>query len=815
MLQTTYLHSGWEFAEKTWPGGQVATVDTGWLPATVPGHVHLDLIENGVIAHPFERMNELGCQWVDQKDWSYRTTFSWEPNDELPTRILRFEGLDTICQIYLNDQLIGEHDNMFVAVEIDVSDALQEGENTLRIEFESAIRVGLDRQKAYFEKDGLAADTIHFDERSFVRKAQYMYGWDWGPRLVSCGVWRPVCLVEFASRIVDVHVKQTHLPDGAVQLEFDVITQGESGSLNIGGFDPNGDFIDEFIDVEFGAPVLLESPVLWDPRNPQVYELQFSTIDDTKFVDVGLCEVKLLQEPDQYGESFEFEINGQKTWARGANWIPDHSFPSIVTKAQYRDRLEKAKDMGFNMLRVWGGGLYETDEFYDLCDELGILVWQDFPFACAYYPDDEAWQAVIRDEAASNIKRIRNHACLALWCGNNENLEMHVNTWGGPARHPKHYYGVNHYEKVLPELVLELDPQTPYISTSPIGENPNNDGKAEKQKGPNSGGFGDQHCWDVWHGRGDWKYYADSTGRFSSEYGFASSCSTALWSRTLDDSDWDPHSKVVQWHDRTSKGHETFHGYVKLHYPEPVTLEDWVYYSQLNQRDALRFGVEHYRRSVFCRGSLIWQFNDCWPVQSWAIMDSDGEYKALGYDLRRLYADVLLSIVRDGDKITVWAMNDGVEHWARKVYLSATNVATGEVLAEWEGDAELEPNSRGPVLEASIHGLAVPDVLLAATDEDGDLMTWQLLAEPKAARFAEPETLIVSTNREGLLMIQTSTPLVDLMLTEDGSPGCFIDNFITFTQPGVFGVRVTRVPDTIEARSLAGEHRIKITRSPL
>jgi len=470
--------------------------------------------------------------------------------------------------------------------------------------------------------------------------------------------------------------------------------------------------------------------------------------------------------------------------------------------------------MGFNMLRVWGGGLYETDEFYDLCDELGLLVWQDFPFACAYYPDDEPWQHTIRAEAAENIKRLRNHPCLAIWCGNNENLELHTN-WGRPPRRPEHYYGVNHYENVLPEIVKQLDPGRSYISTSPIGEDPNNDGKAEKQTGPNSGGFGDQHCWDVWHGRGDWKYYADSTGRFSSEYGFVSSCSTALWSKTIEDVDWDPHSKVVQWHDRTGKGHETFHGYVKLHYPDSITLEDWVYYSQLNQRDALRFGVEHYRRSEFCRGSLIWQLNDCWPVQSWAILDSDGDYKALGYELRRLYDDNLLSIDRDGDKVTVWAMNDGLEPWFSSVTLTASNLTTGEILMEWTGDIELDPDNRMPVLHASIHGLAVPDVLLTATDEDGAQSTWQLLAEPKSARLPSPEPLIVSTAEEGVLTILCSTPLVDLMLTEDGSPSPFVDNFITMPQAGVFAVRVSRVPDAIEARSLAGEHKIKVTRSPL
>lgn len=834
MLQKTYLHSGWEFAEKSWPGGKIATVETGWLPATVPGHVHLDLVESGVIGHPFERMNELGCQWVDQKDWSYRTTFEWRPNDELPHRVLRFDGLDTVCTIFLNDEQIGEHDNMFTALEIDVTDRLKLGENTLRIDFQSAIRVGNERREAYFAQEGIAPDVMNFDERAFVRKAQYMFGWDWGPRLASCGIWRPVSLIEFSARITGIEIRQSFTAEGGVQIQCEVAHEGEADGWMAHCFDQDGNTVEGFMMMGPGDSALISDPILWDPRAPHLYEINFTLasvvppdkidefdddpgvrVHDITTRKIGIRDIHLLREADQWGESFEFVLNGERIWARGANWIPDHSFPSIVNKDQYRDRLAKAKDMGFNMLRIWGGGLYETEEFYDLCDELGILVWQDFPFGCSYYPDDETWQEVIRAEATENVMRLRHRPSLALWCGNNENLEMFANAWGGPERQPKRYYGGNHYDKVLPEVVEKYCPTISYIATSPIGDNPNNDGKAEKQKGPNSGGFGDQHCWDVWHGRGDWKYYTDSTGRFSSEYGFASSCSSALWARTLDRTDWDPHSPAVKWHDRTGKGHETFHGYVKLHYPEPVTLEDWVYYSQLNQRDALRCGVEHYRRSEFCRGSLIWQLNDCWPVQSWAILDSAGDYKALAYSLRDLYADELLSIVRDEDQVTLWAINDGVDVWDSVVNLSAIQLRSGELLETYEVDIHLPPNSRSQILEMSISGMSGPDVIIVAEDLFGSAQSWKLIAEPKSARYAPAQPLVVSTYQDGVLTIKTETPLVDLMLTEDGAPTPFVDNFVTIATPGVFEIRVNRVPDSLEARSLAGFHQIKFTRSPL
>ncbi len=822
MLRTTYLHHGWQFAEKSWQSGnhEIGITKTEWLPATVPGHVHVDLVDNGIIGHPFERQNEIGCQWVDEKDWSYRTTFDWSPDPELPRRLLRFEGLDTICQVLLNGKLVGKTENMFVPLEIDVTDFLVSGQNELQVDFQSAVNVGIELQRSYLTDESLAKDTERFVDRSFVRKAQYMFGWDWGPRLVSCGIWRPVSIVEYQARILDVHVAQTHLDDGSVQLHIKTEVENLASDLKVVHLLATGGEVPE------DEPFIIDEPELWWPNGMGEQTgfqiLTFITSEEDALLEldhretwVGLCKVELLREVDKWGESFEFKVNGKNFWARGANWIPDHSFPSLVTRQRYREQLERCIDMGFNMLRVWGGGLYEMDEFYEICDELGILVWQDFPFACAYYPDNEHWQEIVKAEAATNIKRIRNHPCLAIWCGNNENLEMHVNKWGGADKHPSRYYGENLYDRTLPNILAELDPHRPYIASSPIGNAPTDDPKIDKYKGPNAGRYGDQHCWDVWHGRGDWKFYGESEGRFSSEYGFASSCCTSLWEKTLTEEDWSPTSPTVRWHDKTGKGTDTFVGYVKLHYPDPVTLEDWVYYSQLNQRDALRFGVEHYRRSEYCKGSLIWQLNDCWPVQSWAILDSEGNYKALAYELRRLHADVMLSIVRVNDTITVWAVNDGIEPAEGFVSARATNLQTGELLGEWETESvELAPSERKSVLEFSVSGLAVPDVLISSQGFD-DATAWSLLAEPKAARHADPLPILISNHEDGLITVKIEAPVVDLMFTSEGSPAPFQDNFVTWDQPGVYYLACESIPDTIEARSLSGAHVVKKTRSPL
>ena len=841
MLRTTYLHAGWEFTQKDADQHSVGNLRSPWLPAQVPGHVHLDLVSNGVIADPFLRMNELGCQWVDQADWSYRTQFEWEADDDLPRRVLRFEGLDTICQVFLNDALIGEHDNMFMPLQIDVTDKLRTGDNSLRIEFASAVRVGKERRAIYFAEEGLSDTLSNFDERSFVRKAQYMFGWDWGPRLVSCGIWRPVSLVEYAARLHGVRVRTARKNGDIYVITVTSDVEGAGTVIHylegIGCRTGDGDFI-------------MKSPPLWSPDAPVLYTLatglmapdadlrpyqvdldeadddgereaaeaiQAGMLEqdavDLRTQSIGLSEVRLRREPDEFGESFEFEVNGEPLWARGANWIPDHSFPSVIDRNRLRDRLEKAKDMGFNMLRVWGGGLYETDEFYELCDELGLLVWQDFPFACAYYPDTGEWAKIVAREAAVNIERIRNHPSLALWCGNNENLEMYANQWGGVAKTPPRYYGERLYDGILPQTVAELDPVHGYIASSPIGTPPDEKVVDSKRRGPNADGYGDQHNWDVWHGRGDWRHYVESKGRFSSEYGFVSSPSTAVWAKCLEEEDWNPDSIAVQWHDKTGKGHDIYVGYVELHYPKSVALEDWVYYSQLNQRDALRLGVEHYRRSEFCRGSLIWQLNDCWPVQSWAILDSDGNYKALAYELRRLYADRLLSLERQDAVVRLYAANDGPLPWEFGLAVEAFDTVTGEVKEAWGGEAGVDTNARGVVQDVDLTGLNVHQTILMAS-ATGASPTWLFLNEPKSMRFAPPSPLVISTASDGLLRIRTETPVFDLMLTADGDPSPFQDNFIT-SFDGVFEVRCPTVPSSLEARSLAGPHRVRLTRSPI
>jgi beta-mannosidase len=807
--RVTSLNQNWEFSCAAWQQApcRVGFSVLGWQKATVPGHVHLDLADAGIIANPFERLHELGCQWVDEASWHYRTQFEFAQDPLLPRRVLRFEGLDTVCRLYLNGKSIGFSDNMFVALEIDVSNDLVAGRNELLIEFDSAEQIGRQRRERYFLDEGLSSTTARFEPRAFVRKAQYMFGWDWGPRLVSVGIWQPLALVEYAMRILHVAVVQRHTGDGAVEIEFRSEREG-SGEIY--------HFVEGFAEpIRDGETLRIEEPRLWWPSTmgrPDLYRVtsvlansrprSLSDIEgafDIREQRIGLRTLELVRERDAHGESFRFTINGHELYALGANWIPDDSFPSRIDRERLRRQLLRARDLEMNMLRVWGGGLYETDDFYDLCDELGLLVWQDFPYACSYYPDDEAACDAARREASLAVRRLRNHACLAIWCGNNENQTMRDCAWDGATLHPERYHGERLYDGVLPEVLAELDPGRAYIASSPHGKDRANGGRD-----------GDQHFWDVWHGRGDWKHYLDSDARFCSEFGFASAPGREVW-HTID-----PRNDLVsaplrdrtaQWHDKTGKGYAAFVGFVELHYPKHERLEDWYYYSQLNQRDALRFGIEHYRRSEFCRGALIWQFNDCWPVQSWAVIDSAFRYKAAAFELRRLYAPLLASLERIGDVVRLWGILDNVTLPRRVTFvLEARSLVDGLALARRELVAQLTPGERRVLETLNVSGYDPRTTIIIAEVEGRK--SFMLLCEPKQLNL-EASAIGVRQGPDELIL-ELDRPVVDLELFDLRGECEMIDNFLTAATAGSYRLRCRGNPKRVMARSLAGFHPLHV-----
>ena len=747
-LTRQFIENGWTVREASPPDPPHNQLKC--LPAQVPGSVHLDLVRAGVIDDPFLRLNERGAGWVDDTDWVYETTFGVAPAQLQSGHVsnLIFHGLDTIAEIRLNGSPLGTADNMLIAHEFPVTDRLVAGDNHLEVTFRSARRVGQERMEAWNSAGNDTAD-FHWDNwsaRSFVRKAQYMYGWDWGPVLISCGLWKPVELVTFSTaRILDWKhsVELTKNGPASVTVTATIertpnklqhplsftVQSGDSNSFVPAKNDiPSGRLVSEV-----SVSIEIKDPELWQPSGlgeATLYPLSLIVSDyrtgmalDSLSPSVGLRTIELLHEPDPdgKGEGFKFRVNGSDLFIKGANWIPNDSFPS---RADVRPRIQQAVDCGFNMLRVWGGGLYESEEFYDACDELGILVWQDFPYGCAYYPDTGEYAEASRVEAVAAVRRLRNRASLALWCGNNENYVMYQGKWSG-IQSPR-LLGEHLYESILPEVVAAENPQTSYWPSSPYGGTD-----------ANSDDYGDCHNWDVWHGRGDWKHYTESNSRFCSEFGFGASCGLPAWESCLAPSDKHPYSPAVLWHDKTRKGYDTYLSMIHLHYPEIKTLDDLVYYSQVNQAEALKYGIEHYRRNKGrCWGTLFWQINDCWPVQSWSIIDYLGDPKAAYYAAIKFYAPVLVSLVREGSGVTVHLVNDRLQEIKGTLTLSLENL-DGKVLETVTSQTSIGPNSAGPVGEISLASALGSERQTFVTanfvfeDGGGSADNLLLLAEPK------------------------------------------------------------------------------------
>lgn len=800
MLRATEISEGWRVCAQSWlePPGYLGFGKLDWIPAQVPGHVHRDLMAAGVIGDPFYALQELGCQWVDDVTWVYETEFQYQRDGAAPHRVLRFEGLDTICIMHLNGAEIARHDNMFVALQVDVDAWLKDGLNRLRVTFLPASKEVHARRARYFDRMSLSAELVRFEPYAFLRKAPYMFGWDWGPRLISAGVWKPVRLLEYRGRIEGVDVTQIHEPSGQVRLRCRAKVAG-SGALRHVLSRPG----EPSIVCEDAAEITLEKPTLWWPHGsgkPELYTLTTyllpagsdaqASLDelraqalDVHQLRVGLRQIELLRIPDVWGESFQFAVNALELFCVGANWIPDHSFPSSVSREQLTAQLDRAIAMNINMLRVWGGGVYESDDFYDLCDERGILVWQDFPFACSYSPDDPEALTVIEAEARFNIERLRHHASLALWCGNNENQMMFEAKWDHPNRHPTCCLGSKIWQQLLPNLIASLDPGRAYLPTSPHSP-------PHAHELANADGCGDQHNWDVWHGRGDWVHYRASEARFASEYGFASAPTFAAWDHMLG-AEWESlpvDHPVARWHDKTKKGYDTFRALVELHYPIARTLGQWTYFSQLNQRDALRAAVEHYRRSAFCAGSLIWQLNDCWPVQSWSVVDSTGGFKAAAHELPRLYAPVIASVERlEGEipgkftRARVWiSMHNRRVAQVVEVVVTAREMASGQALLEARATVTMHPGQVEAVIDIDVSAFDPTQVVLWVSYEHTNAHV--LLCEPK--ELEAPQPTFVARRRGAELWLSSDRPAVDVMIRPLGG-GELTPGLLQYPEPGL------------------------------
>ena len=653
------------------------------IPALVPGCVHLDLMRAQLIPDPYLDLNEALVQWIGFTDWEYSTSFDVAANALAEERVdLVCEGLDCIATIWINDVEIGKSENMHVERRFSVKEHLREGENTIRIRFDSAVYWA----RANMAKLGELPHASSFSNSEpfhFIRKNACNFGWDWGPGLTTAGVWKPIRLeawsiarIKSVKPLVKVANEKVAVVDVEIELEW-VDSDDEDGkSVDLLAVlsDPDAG-PDDFQTVDFMGLVgpqtvsfVVRDPKLWNPigyGEPNLYHLSFlfakvgyEDVPANKYDywngNIGLREVELDTSPDDIGAAWTLKVNGKEIWCKGANWIPDDVFLTRANDPQrLRARLTQAREAGMNMMRVWGGGIYETDEFYDICDEMGILVWQDFLFACAAYSEDAATATSIEEEARYNVARLSRHPSLVLWNGCNENIWGYFD-WGWEAKLEGKAWGAGYYFDLLPRVVAEVDPSRPYWPGSPYS--------GSMQIHPLADAYGNKHMWDTWNDV-NFTHFRRYSPRFASEFGHQAPPTYATLARAIPESAREPYSVSMLSHQKAPGGNEKMEARLMEHFALPTDFDDWLYLTQLIQARAMTVACEWFRTRSQCRGALYWQLNDCWPVSSWAAIDGDGKPKPLYYATKRFFRERLLTIQPDGEDLALWAHNDSDEAW--------------------------------------------------------------------------------------------------------------------------------------------------------
>ncbi len=624
------------------------TKNSPWLQAAVPGCVHTDLLRAQKIPDPFWGTNEAGLQWIEEHDWEYRTSFIVPPElfDEEQIDLVA-DGLDTVATVLVNGREIARTDNMFVGYRWDIKPLLQSGANELAIRFGSAMK--------YIRTHRTGHQPREFNDpvgrSQVIRKQPCQFGWDWGPRLVTAGIWRDIRLEAWSgNRLESVRLSQQHAADGSVTLRLaPELAHREAGIACRHRLTLNSVVVAE----GNGTKIRLEHPQLWWPNghgSQPLYTLEIEILHaDGRRLGrwmrrIGLRTIALDRHADAAGETFQFVVNGRPIFAKGANWIPAHSFVAGLTRDRYARDLRSAAAAHMNMIRIWGGGIYESDAFYDLCDELGLLVWQDFMFACALYPGDAAFLRSVQTEAAQQVRRLRHRASLALWCGNNEIESLNLDLLKQPALR-RNYDALFH--RLLPTVVARHDAVTDYWPSSPY----RNDGDSTLAAGEKRG---DTHFWDVWHSRQPVKDYEKWRFRFCSEFGMQSYSSPETQATFCPFGDANVFGAAMENHQKNRNGNQIILDYVSRRYRFPKSQDELIYLSQLNQAYCMQVGVEHYRRLMpHCMGALYWQLNDCWPVASWSSIEFTGRWRALHHVARRFFAPALVSAHVPGDETTI------------------------------------------------------------------------------------------------------------------------------------------------------------------
>lgn len=721
-IERLELDHGWHFRQSTATTEHVGTEASRlavqqWRPAVVPGDVHLDLLREKLIPDPFFGTNEAKLQWISDAAWEYQTEVNLPANLAAHRHLdLVFEGLDTYAEVYLNDKLVLTADNQFRTWRLDAKPYLTAGKNTLRIVFppQDAAAEQMAQRDPWYPRNSVLA-------RSYLRKAAYEHGWDWGPTFVTAGVWKPVRLEGWdTARIADFHVRQNDVSASAAHLSAEVdIEAGEASEATLdlasttpaGASGPHSSLRTSLHPGRnsFTVPLELLQPQRWFPAGygaQPLYRftatLRTGKATDLRSVRTGLRSVELRRERDQWGRSFEFVVNGIPVYAKGADVIPSDSFANRVTPVKYRAMLESAVQANMNMVRLWGGGYYEMDEFYDLCDELGIMVWHDFMFGNEWQPGTYDFKQSVAHEAEDQLRRLRNHPSIVLWCGNNETeIAFH---WENrdkldPAVRIQMWQDyLSLFHGVLATAAARFTPETPYWPSSP---------SADLEATTPGFQAGDEHIWDVWHGRVPFSTYEQHHARFVTEYGFQSFPEM----RTIETFTTPPDrtsifTPVMLAHQKNKEGNDLIRTYLLRDYPEPKDFASFLYVSQVLQAEGIKIGAEHLRRERGRNmGGIYWQLNDCWPVASWSSIDSLGRWKALQFYAKRFYAPILVSPHVENGRVAIYGVSDRTEMRQGELVVRHLGL-DGTVLSSITQTVTLPPLSSTMLLSLSMEKLS-------------------------------------------------------------------------------------------------------------
>jgi beta-mannosidase len=730
-----------------WQFRQAGTEE--WLPAMVPGDVHTDLLALDRIPDPFVGDNEKRVQWVAQADWEYRCKFAVTPGLLREPQVwLACDGLDTLAAVSLNDHELGRAANMFRQYRWDVKALLKADENELFIAFESPVRAAAEKQ-AVRRMPGV---TQAIQGGPYLRKAPCQFGWDWGPQLPPIGIWKDIRLEGYqGGHITDVCFSQQHAGSQVtVVARVSIHVWDEAPrSVVLRLIAPDGQVFETAANVgpnlESMLQVVIPDAEIWWPNSYGAQPLYQASVElhqsdillERREYKLGLRTIELRQQPDEWGRSFTFVVNGLPIFAKGSNWIPADSFPTRISDDHLEGLIRAAADTHQNMLRVWGGGFYEEERFYDLCDRYGILVWQDFIFSCSVYPLHNAdFLENVRLEIVENIRRLRHRASLALWCGNNE-MEWGWVEWGWKEPEYQDLKAAydTFFHHTLPAWCAAEDPDRAYWPSSPSSGTP--------FENPNSQQQGDAHYWDVWHGRKPFTAYRSQYPRFMSEFGFQALPPLATIRTYAEEADWNITSYVMEQHQKNDSGNALMVAQMLDNFRLPRDFEALVYLSMVLQAEGIRYGVEHWRRHLGrVSGTLYWQLNDCWPVASWSSLDYYGRWKALHYAARRFYAPLLLSIADGPAHQEVFITNDLRESWEGSVRWSLEKL-DGEALEAGEEIVKVAPFEAIPIRRFDFSSL-LNDVLSREVVFVAELWQDEAIVTRKTAYFVPTKHLALA-----------------------------------------------------------------------